>query len=119
MNERGTEVLEKIRARRGSTLPAFEFLAERDPDFLDGYEGMAAACMGKNAVLPRKLRELVLIAADMALGMPPNVIGAHARYAMEEGATQEEVTAVFELVMLAFGAKAMAVGVPALRDFAG
>ena len=116
MNEKGQQLLEAMRAKRGYVLPTHEYLAEHDPNFLDGYDRLFDAAMSDESPLPRKVREFVLMAADLCLGQAPNVIGSHAARAVEHGATDAEVLAVIELTTLAYTARALASGIPALRD---
>ena len=119
MDERGTRLLETMRAKRGYVLPTHEFLAEHDPGFLEGYDAFFSSAMGDDSPLSRKEREFVLMVADLCLGQGPNVIGAHAKRAMEHGASKEEVLAVIEIATLAYAAKSLAAGIPALRDHGG
>lgn len=116
MNERGARLLEQMKAKRGYVLPTHEYLAEHDPEFLEGYDAFFSATMKQDSPLPVKVRELVLMVADLCLGQAPNVIGAHAKRAMENGATRAEVNAVIELTTLAYAARALAAGIPAVRD---
>jgi alkylhydroperoxidase/carboxymuconolactone decarboxylase family protein YurZ len=109
------ELLERIRATRGYVLPTHEFLAERHPEFLAGYDDFFRAAMSEDSPLPRKVREFVLMAADIALDASPAVIHGHVERATENGATEEEVLAVVELTTLAFAAKSLGKGISALR----
>jgi alkylhydroperoxidase/carboxymuconolactone decarboxylase family protein YurZ len=117
MSERGAKLLADMKAARGYVLPSHEFLAEQDPGFLEGYDAFFTAAQRDDSPLPRKVREFVLLAADLALGVPANVVGSHAKRAMDHGATEEEVLAVVELTTIAYAAKSMAIGIPALKDF--
>ena len=116
MNERGEKLLADMKAKRGYVLPTHEYLAEHDPAFLEGYDALFTAAMSEASPLPRKIREFVLMAADLCLGQAPNVIGSHASRAIEHGATEAEVLAVIEITTLAYTARALASGIPALRD---
>jgi alkylhydroperoxidase/carboxymuconolactone decarboxylase family protein YurZ len=119
VDERGIRLLEAMRAKRGYVLPTHEFLAAHDPDFLEGYDAFFSSAMGEDSPLPRKIREFVLMAADLCLGQAPNVVGSHAKRAMEDGATREEVLAVIEIATLAHAARSLSAGIPALRDHGG
>lgn len=105
------QVLETIREKRGYVLPMHEVLADLDPDFLEAYDSLYTATMDDNASpLSRKTRELILIAADMCLGSPPDVIKGHVNRAREFGASWEECAAAVEVATLAFTARALAAG---------
>lgn len=116
MDERATALLERIRAARGYVLPTHEFLAGRHPEFLEGYDAFFSSAMSEASPLSRREREFVLMAADMALGADPAVVRGHVKRAIEHGATDDEVLAVVELTSLAFTAKAVGLGVAALRE---
>lgn len=116
MNAQGAELLERIRTTRGYVLPMHEFLADRHPDFLAGYDAFFSAAMSEDSPLERKHREFVLMAADIALGAAPAVVRGHVKRAAEHGATDAEILAVVELATLAFTAKALGLGITALED---
>jgi alkylhydroperoxidase/carboxymuconolactone decarboxylase family protein YurZ len=116
VNERGQQLLDQIRAHRGYVLPMHEFLAEHHPEFLAGYDGMFTAAMSTDSPLPAKVRELIVMAVDMAVGVSPNVVRGHARRAIEHGATEAEVVAAIELTTLVFAGRPLSYGANALRE---
>lgn len=105
MNELGQSLLARIREHRGYVLPFHEVLAERHPEFLAGYDGMFRAAMSEDSALPPKVRELIVMALDIALGVSEKAVRGHAERAMRHGATEAEVLAAIELATLVFAGK--------------
>jgi alkylhydroperoxidase/carboxymuconolactone decarboxylase family protein YurZ len=101
----GRKLLEEMRAERGYLLPAHEVLAERDPEFLDAYNRMFMAANSDRSPLPPDVRELMLVALDIAAGVKPEVVASHARKAVEHGATEAQVVAAVELAVLVFASR--------------
>ena len=108
------ELIEKMKAqRKGKLLPAFEYLAEVDPDFLEAYNNMAVLnfsyppATGRRA-LDAKTQELLAIAllASVHGETTPN----HIRRALELGATEREVVEALEMTLPITGAAGMEFG---------
>jgi alkylhydroperoxidase/carboxymuconolactone decarboxylase family protein YurZ len=115
VNDHGARLLEKIRSERGYVLPTHEYLADHHPQFLEVYDEFFSAAMSEQSPLSRKVREFVLMAADIALGASPDAVGGHVKRAIEHGATEEECLAVVELTTLAFAAKSLGIGIPSMK----
>lgn len=107
MNEFGKKLLNDIQADRGYTLPMHKVLAERHPEFLDGYNRMFTAAMNEESPLPGYVRELLVMALDIAVGARPEVARGHARKAIELGATEAQVLAAIELTTIVFAGRGM------------
>ena len=103
----GQQLLEAMRAQRGYVLPAHEVLAERDPEFLDGYNKMFMAANSDRSPIPADVRELMLVALDIAAGVKPEVIASHAHKAIQYGASEAQVVAAVELAILVFASRNM------------
>lgn len=107
MHDGGKELLERMRELRGYVLPAHEILAERDPDFLDGYDRMFRAANSDASPLTADVRELIVMALDIAVGVSPQAIRAHAEKAIAHGATEAQVLATVELAVIVQASKTM------------
>jgi alkylhydroperoxidase/carboxymuconolactone decarboxylase family protein YurZ len=107
MQTDGEELLARMRELRGYLLPAHEVLAERDPDFLDGYDRMFRAANSDASPLPPDVRELLVMALDIAAGVHPDAIRAHAQKAIAHGATEAQVVAAVELAVIVQASKIM------------
>lgn len=107
MNEKGQALLDGIQAHRGYTMEMHRILADRHPDFLEGYDTMFQAAMSDDSPLPASVRELLVMALDIVVGMKPEVVRAHARKAIAHGATEEQVLAACEIVTLVSAGRAL------------
>ncbi len=108
MTDEGRELLEKMRAQRGGTSMAMhEILAARDPQFLLGYHHIFNAAQSDDQGLPGWVRELLVMALDLAVGVNPTVVRVHARKAISQGATEAQVLGALELAALVMAGKAL------------
>jgi len=105
MSDDGQALLERMREFRGYVLPAHEVLAERDPEFLDGYDRMFRAANAKDSPLPADVRELIVMALDISAGVSPEAVRAHAAKAIAHGATEAQVVAAIELAAVVYASK--------------
>ena len=110
---------EELRSRfireRGYWSKVWDQLLAEDPGFFEAYLNYSSEPF-REAVLPRKVQELVLIAVDACtthLFAPGARI--HIRNAFEAGATKAEILEVLELVSLV-GIHSVAVGLPILLE---
>ncbi len=89
----------------GDVIRDFELLARYRPEVFEGYIGLRQAAFntGENAALSPKLKELIILAIEIARTKtnPPPV--GHARKAIESGATPAEVAEVASLCILIGG----------------
>jgi alkylhydroperoxidase/carboxymuconolactone decarboxylase family protein YurZ len=116
MSQEGRELLELMRSLRGGkSMRMHEILAERDPGFLLGYHHIFNAAQSDNQGLPSWVRELLVMALDLAVGVNPNVVRAHARKAISQGATEAQVLGAIELAALVMAGKALSF-VPAVFE---
>jgi alkylhydroperoxidase/carboxymuconolactone decarboxylase family protein YurZ len=111
MDERGRELLQSIREHRGYVLPMHEFWASHDPEILEGYDRIFRHAMSKDSPLEPKVRELIVMVLDMALGVDPEVVRGHARKAIEQyGASEAEVVAALELATVVYAGRPLSFG---------
>lgn len=108
MPEEGRRLLEEMRARRGGkSMAMHEILAARDPGFLLGYHHIFNAAQSDGKGLPGWVRELLVMALDLSVGVAPHVVRAHARKAISLGATEAQVLGAIELAALVMAGKAL------------
>ncbi|MGV6874261.1 carboxymuconolactone decarboxylase family protein [Pseudochelatococcus sp. B33] len=108
MTESPAEVAKRLGGDRGYTYPEWEFLAEKDPEFLDAYNRLSglgllhAGVSRDDKALPAKYRELVAIAAMIGQarmwGVKP-----HMERALREGATEKEILEALEAALIPVG----------------
>jgi alkylhydroperoxidase/carboxymuconolactone decarboxylase family protein YurZ len=114
MTPEGQAILDAIRAERRS-LPMHEILAERDPKFLQGYNAIYTSAQSDAQGLPEYVRELIVMALDIAVGAAPAAARGHARRAIRAGATEAQVLGAVELVALVWAGKAVS-ALPTIFD---
>lgn len=103
-------IIEAIRRKRGYALPLHSVLAAEDPAVLAAYEGMMNALYLKGRRLDGRTKELVYVAALVALGAPEAHVRAHMERAKREGAAPEEILEALELLIPAAGVARASVG---------
>lgn len=108
--KRGEEILDAAQRARGYSLPLHSVLAREDADVLAAYEQMMSALYLRSRRLDGKTKELIYIAALVALGAPEPHVRAHMERARREGATPEEVLETIELLIPAAGVAKASVG---------
>jgi alkylhydroperoxidase/carboxymuconolactone decarboxylase family protein YurZ len=106
-DDQGKRLLERIQAHRGYTMPMHRLLAARHPDFLEGYDRLFTSAMSEDSPLEANVRELMVMALDLAVGTKPEVVRGHAQKAIALGATEEQVLAAIELTTIVFAGKAL------------
>lgn len=108
MSDEGRDLLDLMRSQRGGkSMVMHEILAARDPSFLLGYHHIFNAAQSDTQGLPGWVRELLVMALDLAVGVNPNVVRAHARKAISQGATEAQVLGAIELAALVMAGKAL------------
>lgn len=98
-----SELLREVTRKRGYQLPFHALLAQRDPQFLEAYEGLVDSSYAASRCLSRKEKELLYVAVLSALNGDPDHIAAHIKAAADAGATREQIFEVLELIMIPAG----------------
>ena len=113
------EILDRIAAAGRRVLPMHEYLAEHDPETLDGYDRFLMASIYEGDALEDRYKEMVLACACVAAGSSQAVIANHCRKAMAAGLSREAMLQALELVAAVSATKSMATGVLALMEADG
>ncbi len=105
-----TELLDRLRSRRGFVLPVHELMADLDPEILRRYDEFASYVIfdPEPRALDLKTRFLVLVGITTAVKGDPDGVGWSTQRALENGATESEV---LEAMVMA----ALPAGIPALE----
>jgi 4-carboxymuconolactone decarboxylase len=114
--KRGEEILDAARRVRGYSLPLHSVLAREDADVLAAYEQMMNALYLKGRRLDSKTKELIYVAALVALGAAKPHVRAHMERAQREGASPEEILETIELLIPAAGVARASVGFETWRQ---
>ena len=120
MKQTNPEVLEKsrtllkaLKAKRGGGLVDFHKKIANDPALLQAFGQQYDICNKELQHLPRKYRELIILALGCAF-KTPTTINVHSKLALEHGATVEEIGEVLRLVFFLGGANCL---IPAAEIF--
>ncbi|MBO0848620.1 MAG: carboxymuconolactone decarboxylase family protein [Pseudonocardia sp.] len=91
---------ERARTVFGRPVPAWDALAEADPEFAEAYTSYLEATWDTGVFEPR-IRELLLLAHDASMTvLDADGIAARVRRARQEGASEREVLDVLEMLAL-------------------
>jgi AhpD family alkylhydroperoxidase len=108
MPEDPQETARRLGAARGYSYPEWEYLAERDPVFLDAYNLLSGLGLLHDGVaqegkaLPAKYRELVAIAAMIGQARMWGV-KSHMERALRLGCTEQEILEALEAALIPVG----------------
>ena len=108
MKEKPEQTARRLAKTRGYSYPEWEYLAEKDPVFLDAYNRLSGLSLlhegvsTKGKKLPAKYRELVAIAAMIGQSRMWGV-KAHMERALREGCTEQELLEALETALTPVG----------------
>lgn len=108
MSDNTDQIFERMQAAGRKVLPMHRYLAEQDPGVLEAYDAFLRKTIYESDALDTKTKEMVLAVACLCAGSPPAVVAAHARKAMEAGATEEQMLAALELTAAVAATRKMA-----------
>ncbi len=111
--QKGRELLDQLAQSRGGRTAEFHRRIANDPQLINAFMQQDKNCYGGENVIPRKYRDLIIMALGCAEGVP-TTIQNHARMACENGAAVEEVAEVIRLVFFICGVKSL---IPASQVF--
>lgn len=108
MPETPEETARRLAAARGYSYPEWEYLAERDPEFLDAYNRLSGlgllheGATQKRTALAAKYRELVAIGAMIGQARMWGV-KAHMERALRLGCSEQEILEALEAALIPVG----------------
>jgi alkylhydroperoxidase/carboxymuconolactone decarboxylase family protein YurZ len=111
--ERRKKLVEKMTSERGYMPPGLTYLAGKDADFVEAYNGLYGCALKGGKALPVKTREFIALAI-LAYRNYPDGVYEHAKRALRNGATMQELVEAFETMMIPGGGPTLAVGLTAL-----
>lgn len=115
LTARQQALMKKFRKERGYWAPLWDRLLRWDPDFFENYTKFSGHVF-HNGPLPRKVKELILIAVDCTTThLYEPGLRVHIRNALKAGATREELLEVMELASFV-GIHSCTFGVPILEE---
>ena len=102
--------------QRGYIYPEWELVCKADPDFFENYNRLYGSSLGKGGTLPIKVKEFVALGILAYKGTSTEVLVAHIKRAMANGATKEELVEVLETTTIPGGAPTLFNGLKALLE---
>ncbi len=115
MSEHSETLLARMRAERGPVPSQFETMAKYDPRYLELFHETYMHVMEDNAVLSRKVKELILVAVDAATYYHYGT-KFHMKAALAYGATPEEVMTAVTVAGVAGGIHVSSAAMPWLKE---
>ena len=107
------KLLADLKVKRGGSLVEFHKKIANDPALLQAFGQQYDICNKELKHMPRKYRELMILALGCAF-KTPTTINVHAKLALENGATIDEIGETLRLVFFLGGANCL---IPAAEIF--
>lgn len=99
---RSREILKELKEARGGALLDSHRAMGNDPNLINMFYQQYFNCNKVDIEIPRKYRELIVMAIGMATGTE-TTIRVHANLALKFGATLDEITEVIRIVFFTCG----------------
>lgn len=109
---RSVQILEELKDARGGSLLDSHRVMGNDPNLINAFLQQYLNCNKKDVTIPKKYRELIVMAIGMATGTE-TTMKVHAKIAMEQGATLDEIFEVIRIVFFTCGVTKL---LPALEN---
>lgn len=99
---RSREFLEQLKQVRGGSLLDSHRVMGNDPNLVNAFLQQYQNCNLSDTTIPKKYRELLVMAIGMATGTD-TTMKVHARLALENGATLDEIFEVIRIIFFTCG----------------
>ena len=100
--ERSREILNELKEARGGRLLDSHRVMGNDPNLINMFLQQYVNCNKNDISIPRKYRELIVMAIGMATGTD-TTMKVHAKLALENGATLDELFEVIRIIFFTCG----------------
>lgn len=100
--ERSQKILEELKEARGGSLLESHKVMGNDPNLVNMFLQQYVNCNKKDISIPKKYRELIVMAVGMATGTL-TTMKVHSKIAMENGATLDEIFEVIRIIFFTCG----------------
>lgn len=100
--ERSQEIMEQLKAARGGSLLTSHQVMGNDPNLINAFLQQYLNCNKNDVSIPKKYRELIVMAIGMATGTE-TTMKVHAKIALENGATIDEIFEVIRIIFFTCG----------------
>lgn len=113
--ERSLEILKELKEARGGSLLDSHRVMGNDPNLITMFLQQYVNCNKKDISIPKKYRELIVMAIGMATGTE-TTMKVHAKIAMDNGATIDEIFEVIRIIFFTCGVTKLLPALEALGD---
>lgn len=100
--EHSSKILEELKTARGGSLLDSHRVMGNDPNLVNAFLQQYINCNKADVSIPQKYRELIVMAIGMATGTD-TTMKVHAKIAMENGATIDEIFEVIRIIFFTCG----------------
>lgn len=100
--ERSLEILKELKEARGGSLLDSHRVMGNDPNLINMFLQQYVNCNKKDISIPKKYRELIVMAIGMATGTE-TTMKVHAKIAMDNGADIDEIFEVIRIIFFTCG----------------
>ena len=112
---RSREILNELKEARGGRLLDSHRVMGNDPNLINMFLQQYVNCNKKDISIPRKYRELIVMALGMATGTETTT-KVHAKLAVENGATLDEIFEVIRIIFFTCGVTKLLPALETLGD---
>lgn len=113
--ERSLEILKELKEARGGSLLDSHRVMGNDPNLINMFLQQYVNCNKKDISIPKKYRELIVMAIGMATGTE-TTMKVHAKIAMDNGATIDEIFEVIRIIFFTCGVTKLLPALETLGD---
>lgn len=114
--ERSAAILNELKEARGGSLLDSHRVMGNDPNLVNMFLQQYVNCNKKDISIPKKYRELIVMAIGMATGTE-TTMKVHAKIAMDNGATLDEIFEVIRIIFFTCGVTKLLPTLETLGEF--
>lgn len=113
--KRSLEILQELKEARGGSLLDSHRVMGNDPNLINMFLQQYVNCNKKDISIPKKYRELMVMAVGMATGTE-TTMKVHAKIALDNGATIDEIFEVIRIIFFTCGVTKLLPALETLGD---
>ena len=113
--ERSAAILAELKEARGGSVMDSHRVMGNDPTLINMFLPQYVNCNKKDISIPKKYRELIVMAIGMATGTE-TTMKVHSKIALENGATLDEIFEVIRIIFFTCGVTKLLPALETLGD---
>lgn len=113
--DRAQEIMKELKEARGGSLLDSHRVMANDPNLINMFLQQYINCNKKDISIPKKYRELIVMAIGMATGTE-TTMKVHSKIALENGATLDEIFEVIRMIFFTCGVTKLLPVLETLRE---